>query len=256
MRQEHAKSNHEKIEMKKGKSLPPGIIADAGLSAGTLVHTKEGLVPIEQIKVGDFVLSKPENGGEQAYKRVLQTFAHAPVRVIQVGYIPDESKSIVHSITTTVNHPFWVVDLGWTAAEGLYRNLARENILVCDQPGVGWLPSHMGATDYPGALWDFVNHKLVATDVFAINRIRDEDAIAYRQDSSGELTLGEIQDQAVYLRLPVYNLEVENFHTYYVGKHGVWVHNANRCNCQFVQMPHNLTFNPDSAKARSRLTPR
>ncbi|MCL2076530.1 MAG: Hint domain-containing protein [Betaproteobacteria bacterium] len=30
--------------------------------AGTLVHTREGLVPIEQIKVGDWVLSKPESG--------------------------------------------------------------------------------------------------------------------------------------------------------------------------------------------------
>lgn len=29
--------------------------------AGTLVHTKDGLKPIEQIKVGDWVLSRPEN---------------------------------------------------------------------------------------------------------------------------------------------------------------------------------------------------
>lgn len=43
--------------------------------AGTLVHTKEGLGPIEQIKVGDYVLSKPEEGGgETAYKRVVNTF--------------------------------------------------------------------------------------------------------------------------------------------------------------------------------------
>lgn len=35
----------------------------------------------------------------------------------------------------------------------------------------------------------------------------------------------EMQDP--YLKLPVYNLEVEDFHTYYVGEHGVWVHNEN-----------------------------
>ena len=32
--------------------------------AGTLVHTRSGPVPIEQIKVGDLVLSHPDQGGE------------------------------------------------------------------------------------------------------------------------------------------------------------------------------------------------
>jgi len=59
----------------------------ACFAKGTLVHTKEGLVPIEQIKVGDWVLSKPENGGEQAYKRVLQTFAHPPERIVDLGKV-------------------------------------------------------------------------------------------------------------------------------------------------------------------------
>jgi len=49
-----------------------------GLVAGTLVHTDKGLVPIEQLKVGDMVLSKHEsNTGEQAYKRVVSTFKSA-----------------------------------------------------------------------------------------------------------------------------------------------------------------------------------
>ncbi|MDO5692413.1 MAG: hypothetical protein Q4G70_08020 [Pseudomonadota bacterium] len=26
-----------------------------------------------------------------------------------------------------------------------------------------------------------------------------------------------------YFEAPVYNLEVEDFHTYYVGEHGIWV---------------------------------
>ena len=42
--------------------------------AGTLVHTRDGLVPIEKIRVGDWVLSQPEMKGEQAYKRVTNTF--------------------------------------------------------------------------------------------------------------------------------------------------------------------------------------
>lgn len=34
----------------------------SGFVAGTLVHTDKGLVPIEQIKVGDMVLSKHQSG--------------------------------------------------------------------------------------------------------------------------------------------------------------------------------------------------
>ena len=47
---------------------------NSGFVAGTLIHTQTGLKPIEQIQVGDFVLSKSENSSEQAYKRVTQTF--------------------------------------------------------------------------------------------------------------------------------------------------------------------------------------
>ena len=44
---------------------------------GTLVHTKEGLASLEKLKIGDWVLSKSENGdGERAYKRVVNTFVH------------------------------------------------------------------------------------------------------------------------------------------------------------------------------------
>jgi hypothetical protein len=33
----------------------------SGFVAGTLVHTDKGLVPIEQLKIGDLVLSRPDN---------------------------------------------------------------------------------------------------------------------------------------------------------------------------------------------------
>ena len=42
--------------------------------AGTLVLTKEGLKPIEEIEVGDEVLAYEEETGEQAYKKVIRLF--------------------------------------------------------------------------------------------------------------------------------------------------------------------------------------
>ncbi|NOT19719.1 MAG: matrixin family metalloprotease, partial [Sideroxydans sp.] len=208
---------------KARKWFEPG----ACFAAGTLVHTKEGLVPIEQIKVGDLVLSKPENGGEQAYKRVLKTFAHAPATVMRVGYTLSEDPNCAHGITATLNHPFWIADKGWTAADNLPKGFnadgskfelcngqhalvrASEKIYISDQPGVGWMPNHMGDPQRPGHLWDYANHKLVANNVMALEAIQEY----------------EMEDP--YLKLPVFNLEVEDFHTYYVGKHGVWVHNTN-----------------------------
>jgi hypothetical protein len=208
----------------------------ACFAAGTLVHTKEGLVPIEQVKVGDWVLSKPENGGEQAYKRVLKTIARPAERVIRVKYFADPSQPRVTPITCTINHPFWVKDLGWTAAEDLHlsskenwlelvdgrsaKAFGTTNIYISDLPGVGWFSNSNNDVEAYGALWDFVNHRLVDPKVESLQVIQDHQ-VPYNEPQFGTFP------EELYLHLPVYNLEVEDFHTYYVGEHGVWVHNTN-----------------------------
>lgn len=105
----------------------------SGFVAGTLVHTKDGLKPIQEIKVGDLILSKPEmskleNGkGEPSYKPVLKTFVHQDKEIWLVraercivlddkeGEPYDEdfyelqnksSRSI--EFLATPNHPVWV----------------------------------------------------------------------------------------------------------------------------------------------------
>ncbi|MBC3933283.1 polymorphic toxin-type HINT domain-containing protein [Undibacterium curvum] len=214
--------------------------SEACFAAGTLVHTKEGLVAIEKIKVGDWVLSKPENGGEQAYKRVLKTFAHAPTSVIEVyGKIPGTQNEIVR-VVSTLNHPFWLVGEGWTAADKFplrsqfelvdgsnTRCLGNNNIYASDVEGVGWVPAHLGDLSRPGIQWDYINDKLVADYVMAIERIQalEEEHPLYTQNALEEAERSETNYP--YLKLPVYNLEVEDFHTYYVGRIGIWVHNTN-----------------------------
>ncbi|WP_230659531.1 Hint domain-containing protein [Psychrobacter sp. I-STPA10] len=82
--------------------------------AGTLVHTDKGLVPIQNIKVGDLVLSKPENGnGELEYKPVLSTFK-SPVKeyIYKIEYYnvtaAERGEKGLNYIFCTDNHPFWV----------------------------------------------------------------------------------------------------------------------------------------------------
>ncbi|MDA3876523.1 MAG: polymorphic toxin-type HINT domain-containing protein [Halothiobacillus sp.] len=212
-------------------------MADSGFAAGTLVHTKEGLKPIEHIQVGDWVLSKPENGGEQAYKRVVTTFAHPPERVVEVRYdLPGQNGARGEPIRmgrliVTPGHPFWTKEEGWTAASqmqgygpGAFHFEDKEgekidfgdvkNIYVSDRPDVGWMPSRRTVqTDVDGYLWDYVSHQLIANDVSAIDAVID---INYSDNPD-----------TLYFTLPVYNLEVEDFHTYFVGEHGIWVHNQN-----------------------------
>ena len=80
--------------------------------AGTLVHTNEGLRPIEQIKVGDYVLSKPESGtGELSYKRVSRTFAYDDKEVFFVSWNylnPATNRYDSEFVVVTGEHPFFL----------------------------------------------------------------------------------------------------------------------------------------------------
>ncbi|WP_176082419.1 Hint domain-containing protein, partial [Leptospira alexanderi] len=82
-------------------------------TAGTLVHTSQGTKKIEEVKVGDQVLSWDEESGEQEYHRVVKTFQ----REVNVVY------TIVYSngtqVETTDEHPFYIEGKGWVPAKDL-----------------------------------------------------------------------------------------------------------------------------------------
>src|SRR4051812_14160847 len=84
---------------------------------GTLVHTDVGLVPIEQIKIGDLVLSQPEMTGAIEYKPVLRTFSHQDETILAFSYVVDCEGGHSFMLYPTGNHPFWVVDEGWRRAD-------------------------------------------------------------------------------------------------------------------------------------------
>ena len=191
---------------------------------GTLVHTENGLVPIEKIKVGDRVLSKHESGeGEQAYKPVTKVFEHEPTKVVQVWYVEAAEKPTYGGfVFTTLEHPFWVEGAGWTEARCLVGRpeLAKiqllnsehvnvqgvSHVLETSSLGIGWTSRLGNIIDELGDEWDIEANLLHRQGVYA-----EEDFTYYDNP----------------LKLPVWNLEVEDFHTYYVGKDGLWVHNKN-----------------------------
>jgi hypothetical protein len=77
--------------------------------AGTTVLTAEGHVPIETIEIGDMVWAENHETGEKSLKRVAQTFFRETDQFVHI-------KVDGQDITTTPEHPFWVLQKGWTDA--------------------------------------------------------------------------------------------------------------------------------------------
>ena len=133
--------------------------------AGTLVTTEDGQEPIEEIEVGDKVLSENELTGEVAVKTVTETYINETDELIHIGVNGE-------TISATPTHPFYVDKLGWTLA----RSLRAGDVLVL---------------------------------------------------SNGELVTVEwVQHEILESPIKVYNFEVQDFHTYFVGENGIFVHNG------------------------------
>ena len=206
--------------------------AGACFAAGTLVHTQDGLKPIEQIKVGDMVLSKHESGeGERAYKRVTKTFVHEDreVMLITVGGLQPDGRRHSKTFVVTPEHPIWVKGKGWKTADklkmtvnGMYVEVVTDieakvvnesRMYKSLKPDHAWVAamdkmSHMGA----GTLYNVPEHRYPGEHT---NYYDESVPFKFR-----------MKEEHRY-KTTVYNLEVEDFHTYYVTDDGIWVHNKN-----------------------------
>jgi len=80
--------------------------------AGTPVWTQGGRVPIEQVQVGDLVLSQDPESGRLDYRPVTTTTVRPPTKMVKL-VIGGES------ITATLGHRFWVSGQGWKMAKFL-----------------------------------------------------------------------------------------------------------------------------------------
>ena len=106
-----------KEEQKVGKKIPETMQVSC-LVSGTPVWTEQGLTPIEQIQIGDRVLSKNVETGELALKPVLHTTYRPPRKTTRFEMDGD-------SIQATGGHRFWVSGSGWLRT----RELAADQSL-------------------------------------------------------------------------------------------------------------------------------
>jgi hypothetical protein len=87
----------------------PGEAGVGCFAAGTLVSTDQGLKPIEKIQANDRVWSYDFTSGNVELRTVSRTFVHQArgYAVLQIGQA---------TITATLEHPFWVENVGWKGA--------------------------------------------------------------------------------------------------------------------------------------------
>ena len=152
-------------------------IADNGFVAGTLVHTKDGLKPIEEIKLGDWVMTNAENAvrvkhydeiKDIIYRQVTAIFAKDDVAIVEIRYVQPDAE--YGYLRVTQNHPIMI-------------------------GGVGLMPARELQ----------FGHRLM---------------LGY----FGNVLVGK--NKALTETARVYNIQVDEFQTYFVGEYGAWVHNG------------------------------
>ena len=140
--------------------------------AGTLVETAKGLIPIEQIGFGDLIWSREEFGEDYAYKPVVTTKATDNQQLVEI--IAENPQGQQEVYKTTLEHPFYVENIGWLKASLLSPEM----------------------------------------------RLLDRDGMA---------SLRVVSQQVLDNYATVYNIMVDDHHTYHIGEFGIWVHNAKCC---------------------------
>jgi hypothetical protein len=201
---------------------------DGCFAKGTRIITREGFKPIEEIKVGDWVLSSSEDGfGKPEYKRVLNTFVFKNKTIRKMSALKPESRTERYVLGVTGNHPFWVEGIGWRRADklkegdivrlangGTTKITAQFPVFRTEELGVGWVQNvkHPLADPANGWVFDYENYQILPNEEAEYDYLEALDS-----------------DPPPFLEVTVYNLEVEDFHTYYVTGAGIWVHNANDC---------------------------
>ena len=244
--------------------------------AGTLVHTDKGLVPIQDIKVGDMVLSRPEWGGRDApteYKRVARAFCSGEEEIVKVSCVKSsehaEDYPTIYTEFMTPQHPVWIeslrewlpvsdVILQWKkriSIEDIHNNTTLSSINNNDNLMII-------AVD---KIWDSLstNEKIgIAPSVDPLRDLNEIDMIISFEKTGYKVDYDKYNSEYYFpeeigfkvdddvidnyqsktwagnsapIKIPVYNLEIEDYHTYFIGEQGLWVHNDN---CFYEYLPN------------------
>jgi len=167
---------------------------------GTPVLTDCGARPIETIRPGDLVLARDFATREQTFKPVTETIVTHPVQVHHLLCRVRDSRNAAE-------------DCGTDESDDC-PDRADTFSLTC-------------TGQHPFFVID-VNRFVPAEELHAGNQLRLADG------SKAEILSIAAESREPEFPFTTYNLVVQDFGTYFVGNHGVWVHNAAGRECQQV----------------------
>ena len=179
----------------------------ACFTAGTLVLTENGQKAIEDIQAGDKVYATDPETGESGYKEVLQTFEKETEVVVHVTYEKDNTDSSEEVENSSADED-----------ADIYSN---ENCADTTDHVVNLQSAETTTvnTTLNHRFWTEAGWKSAGT-------LEAGDKLTLADGNTATVTNVAYEDT----HATVYNFEVEDFHTYYVGTESVLVHN-NGGNC-------------------------
>ena len=149
-------------------------------AAGTMIETADGDRTIEEIQIGDLVLSANPETGEIAYKPVVNTYVHVTDTVLYLT-IDEEI------IETTEDHPFWVEGQGWTSAKLLQPGdvvwLKDGSTQCIDDIEIVELPEGEYVAVYNFEVADFHTYFVSDFDVLVHNNCKDIEEVWPKEKS-------------------------------------------------------------------------
>lgn len=242
-----------------------------GFPAGTRVHTDKGIVPIQEIKVGDMVLSKPESGeGELCYKLVVRTVSYEDKEIWDLWYFEINANTDISKLhkgkllqlsrkgkmlsnVATPNHPFWVKGVGWTRLDELKNGQIIETydsetiaLVFMVNPLRKTSMQNVAGSYHPSNIFDADKKGFEIEDVefFSLVEYGSEGLIRMvgngNQPSPINVDGENIDIYSELFSLSVYNFEVSDHHSYFISQKGLWVHNTNCAQATPDLSPKNL----------------
>jgi hypothetical protein len=137
--------------------------------AGTQIVTANGFTPIEDIQVGDVVLSRDSETGEQSRQEVLTLYRNQTETLYHVSYDPGDGEA--RELTTTAEHPFYVAGEGWVTA----ANLRVDDQVVLTGGGRARITAINVERGPPGETFTVYNFEVANTHTYYVAPEGEED---------------------------------------------------------------------------------